>query len=182
MIIWNGCCKIQRHYYCIQGRLVLFSAMHIRHRCRNSRWLIKSVFCFPNKSPCGLSSGMLCEPSPGARIWNLSTDKWMLYPTQPAVLCSFSPGRHGFIRHRAGRELKCLCLRQSLSFYYFRSVKLWASCCDANYFFMFLFNFLIQFPCVSLAMTHICASLFALHWYLVGNTTSVFDGAMEGYE
>lgn len=87
--------------------------MHIRHRCRNGPRLIKRFFAFPAEVPTGYLLRCFHEPLPGARIWNVSTDKWTPHLSQTSVLCSFSFRLYGFIRGHAGCKLGHHCKKDS---------------------------------------------------------------------
>lgn len=67
------------------------------------------AFCFSSRSPHGPSLRMLHEPLPGARIWNVSTDKWTPRSSQTSGFCSFSFRLHSFIRSHTGCKLKLHC-------------------------------------------------------------------------
>lgn len=67
------------------------------------------AFCFSSRSPHGPSLRMLHEPLPGARIWNVSTDKWTPCSSQTSGFCSFSFRLHSFIRSHTGCKLKLHC-------------------------------------------------------------------------
>lgn len=91
----------------------------------------QKVFCFSNGGPYRPSPLMLCEPLPGARIWNVATDKWTpLSVPGPFVLCSLSFSSYSFIRSRNHWKLERQCINGfwvikailKLSFVYFYGI------------------------------------------------------------
>lgn len=74
--------------------------------------------CFPSGNPYGLSAATLHELLPGARIWNVATDKWTphLSRTRP----SFSPlsySSYSFIRACIGWK-SANALQRKTSYFY----------------------------------------------------------------
>lgn len=92
-------------FYYLEAACIWF--MHIRHRCRNSPGLIKGFSALPAVIPTGLSAAMLHELLPGARIWNVPTDKWTphLSWSPPSFFPPFAHNSYSFIRGCVGWKL-----------------------------------------------------------------------------